>query len=118
MLIAITSEGSEPSSLVANIFGKAPFIIIYDHGKNKFESFHNPYSKLLGGAGIQISQLIIEKNVEALITCDVGLNTFRLLQSADIKVFLCQKKPVIEIVKDYFENKLHEYKQQDEIPSD
>lgn len=106
MLIAITSEGSEPTSLVAEKLGRTPFLIFYETEKNTFESLRNPYANLCGGAGIQTSQLIIEKNVDAVITIEIGLNPLRLLKSANVKVYSCSKKQVIEAVKDFIENKL------------
>jgi len=106
MLIAITSEGLEPTSLVAEKLGRTPFLIFYETEKNIFESLRNPYANLFGGAGIQTSQLIIEKNVDAVITIDIGLNPLRLLNSANVKVYSCSKKQVIEAVKDFMENKL------------
>lgn len=106
MLIAITAEGLEPTSLVAEKLVRTPFLIFYETEKNTFESLRNPYANLFGGAGIQTSQLIIEKNVDAVITIEIGLNPLRLLNSANIKVYSCSKKQVIEAVKDFMENKL------------
>ncbi len=106
MLIAITSEGSDPSSSFAEMFGRAPFIIFYDKVKNTFESLRNPYANIFGGSGIQTSQFIIEKNVGAVITIDIGLNPLRLLKSAGIEVYSCSKIQVQEIVKVFKEDKL------------
>lgn len=108
MLIAITSEGMELNSLVAEKFGRTPFIIFYDNEKNTFESIRNPYANSLGGAGIQTSQILIEKNASAVITIEIGLNLILLLQSANIKVYSCSRKKVIEVIKDYNEGKLSE----------
>ncbi|MHB8871484.1 MAG: NifB/NifX family molybdenum-iron cluster-binding protein [Candidatus Doudnabacteria bacterium] len=106
MLVAITSEGLDSSFLVAEKFGRTPFIIFYDTEKNTFESFRNPYVNLFGGAGIQISQLIIEKNAGAVITVDIGLNPLRLFKSADVKVYSCSAKQVAMVVNEFMEEKL------------
>ena len=106
MLIAITSEGLAPSSLVAEKFGKTPFIIIYDTDTNTFESLRNPYAILFGGAGIQTAQFIIGKNVAAVITIDISLNPLRLLKSANVEVYSCFKTQVKEVVKEFVEGKL------------
>ncbi len=110
MLIAITSEGLAPSSLVAEKFGKAPFIIIYDTDTNTFEPLRNPYANLVGGAGIQTSQFIIERNVGILIASEIGLNPLRLLNSANVEVYSCFKKQVKEVVKEFVEGKLSSIK--------
>ena len=109
MLIAITSEGLEPNSLVAEKFGRTPFIILYDTEKNTSESLRNPYANLFGGAGIQTAQFIIEKSAEAVIAIDIGLNPLRLLKSADVKVYSCSKiqvQQVQEVVKEFIGEKL------------
>jgi len=106
MLIAITSEGPEPGSSFVEIFGRAPFIIFYDIEKNTFESSRNPYAEIFGSAGIQTAQFIIEKNVGAVITIDIGLNLLRLLKSAGVEVYFCAKIQVQEIVKGFSESKL------------
>ncbi len=106
MLIAITSEGLEPDSLVAEKFGKTPFIIIYNSEKNNFESLRNPYADLFGGAGIQTSQFIIEVNANIVITIDIGINAYRFLKSAGIDVYACSRDRVKEIVQEFIEGKL------------
>ncbi len=118
MLIAITSEGTDHFSLVAEKFGRSPYIIFFDTKGATFESLKNPYSKLLGGSGIQISQLIIEKNAASLITGEIGSNSFRLLQAAEIRVFLAKIKPVKEILREFNEGKLLEYKPESKINFD
>ena len=111
MLIAIASEGLDTDSLVAEKFGRTPFIIIYDTEKNIFESLRNPYANIFGGAGIQTSQCIIEKNVCAVITTEIGVNPLRLMNFANVEVYLCSKMQVIEVVNQFVEGKLSIIKQ-------
>jgi predicted Fe-Mo cluster-binding NifX family protein len=118
MLIAVTAENRDTDSMVAEKFGRTPFIIIYDTAKNTFESLPNPFANLFGGAGIQTSQLIIENNVESVITTDIGPNPLRFLRSADIKVYLCTGKKVIDAIKDFMEKNLTEVKQESTISTD
>ncbi len=106
MLIAITSEGMDPDSLVTEKFGRTPFIIIYDTEKSTFESLRNPYTKIFGGAGIQTSQFIIEKNVAAVITIEIGIPPFRLIESAGVEVYSCSKMQVKEVADQFVEGKL------------
>lgn len=112
MLIAITSEGSELNSLVAEKFGRTPFIILFDTEKKTFESLCNPYAYLFGGAGIQTAQFIIEKNVSAVITVDIGPNPLRFLKSTDVKVYSCSRKQVHEVVEEFLEQKLPDVEQE------
>ncbi|MBU2492960.1 MAG: NifB/NifX family molybdenum-iron cluster-binding protein [Bacteroidetes bacterium] len=112
MLIAITAESPDTDSKIAEKFGRAPFIIIYDTVNNTSEYLHNPFINLYGGAGIQTSQFIIENNVEAVITKDIGPNPLRFLKSADIKVYLCTGGKIIDAIKDFIQMNLIEVKQE------
>jgi len=111
MLIAIASEGLDTDSLVAEKFGRTPFIIIYDTEKNTFESLRNPYANIFGGAGIQTSQFIIEKNVCAVITTEIGVNPLRLMNFANVEVYFCSKMQIKEVVNQFVEGKLSIIKQ-------
>lgn len=111
MLIAITSEGPELNSLVAEKFGKSPFIIFFDTGNNTSESLCNPYANLFDGAGIQTAQFIIEHNSSLVITVEIGSNPLRFLNSTGIKVYSCSKKEVRLVVQEFLEEKLSEVEQ-------
>jgi predicted Fe-Mo cluster-binding NifX family protein len=106
MIIALASEGLDPGSLVAEKFGRSPFITFYNTEINTFESLRNPYANLCGGAGIQTSQFVIGKNAAAVIAIEIGLNPFRLLKSADVEIYSCAKIRVIEAVNQFAEGKL------------
>lgn len=111
MIIAITSDGSESSSLVAEKFGRASFIIMFDTEKNTFLSLRNPYANLFDGAGIQTAQFIIEHNPSLVITVDIGLNPLRFLNSTGIKVYSCSQKQIQFVINEFLEGKLSEVKQ-------
>ena len=106
MLIAVTSEGRDWDSLVEEKFGRAPFLILYNQDENTFESFRNPYVNIFGGAGIQTAQFMIEKNVSAVITVEIGIQAFRFLKSAGVDVYYSSKEQVKEAVKKFVESKL------------
>ena len=112
MIIAIASEGLDTGSLIAEEFGRAPFLMFYDTEKNTFKPLRNPYANLFGDAGIQTSQFVIENNVAAVIAIEIGSNPFRLLKSADVEVYSCSKIQVKEIVNEFIEGKLSIIKQE------
>ena len=111
MLIAIVSEGMDLDSLVAEKFGRTPYIIFYDTEKNTFESLRNPYANIFGGAGIQAAQFIIEKNVITVITTEIGINPLRLMEFAGVEVYSCSKMQVQEAVNQFIDGKLSIIKQ-------
>ncbi len=111
MVIAIMSEGPDTDSSAAEKFGRAPFLILYNRDENTFESLRNPYVNVYGGAGIQTSQLIIENNVNYVITTEIGINALRFLNCGGIEVYGCTKRQIKEIVKGFNEEKLQVIKQ-------
>ena len=108
MLVAVTSEGYDLSSQLAERFTRSPFIIFKNTEDESFESLRNPYSEICGGAGIQTAQLVIEKNANAVIACEIGLNSFRLLQSAKVKIYSCAKIKIEDALTEFRSGKLQE----------
>jgi predicted Fe-Mo cluster-binding NifX family protein len=90
MLTAVTIDSPIINSLISHNFGRCAFFILFDEEKNSTEILQNPFANTIGtGAGIQLAQLLIEKNVDSVITKQIGLGPLRLLISADIKVYQC-----------------------------
>jgi len=87
MKIGISSTGTSLESNVDMRFGRCPYFIIYDTESNDFEHIENQSRQAMGGAGIQAAQMIIDKKVGAVITGNVGPNAYRVLSSANIKVY-------------------------------
>lgn len=87
MKIAITSVGADLKSEICPRFGRADYFLIIDAESLEYEAVENPNRKAVGGAGIQSSQLMINKDVSAVLSGQVGMNAFRMLDSAEILVY-------------------------------
>ena len=108
MKIAITSQGDKLSSEVDPRFGRCAYFLIVDSETDSFEAISNPAVSAGGGAGIQASQLVLDKGVEAVVTGNVGPNAFRTLQGAGIKIYGGASGTVEESLKSFKEGKLQE----------
>lgn len=108
MLIAISIKKPDQSSELSDAFGRSEYFLIYDSIKDTSEFTVNPFSSELGGAGIQSARFLIEKNIEAIITTYIGLNTLRFFKSLQIKVYQGTDHNADEAIKLFAENKLEE----------
>ncbi len=89
MIIAFTTKGEDWDAVIDPRFGRTEFLVILDEESGKLEAFDNSgVSEHAHGAGPMTAQLIIEKNVQILITGNgAGGNAARVLEAAGIKSF-------------------------------
>ncbi len=109
MLTAVTIDNAALNSLISVSFGRCSYFILFDETTNSTEIIRNPFAHSLGvGAGIQLAQLLIEKNVDAVISTQMGIGPFRLLSSANVKVYRCEGCTALQSVELLKDNELLE----------
>jgi len=86
MKIAVTSTGGSLDALVNEQFGRCPYFIIYDTETKKFEAISNLGEQMQSGAGPKAASILINKNVEVLLTGHVGDKAGQVLNKAKIKI--------------------------------
>ncbi|MBU0693588.1 MAG: NifB/NifX family molybdenum-iron cluster-binding protein [Candidatus Omnitrophica bacterium] len=101
MKICITSQGDNLNSEVDPRFGRCQYFIVADVETLEFEAVKNPNIDTMGGAGIQSSQLVAEKQAKVVLTGNVGPNAFQTLQAAGIEVITGVSGNVKEAVEKY-----------------
>jgi len=87
MKIAISSTGRDLESAIDPRFGRAEFFVLYDTDSKQCEAVENLAVTSSGGAGIATAQMMSDKNVEAVVTGNVGPNAMSVLRTAGIKIF-------------------------------
>ena len=106
MKICISSTGDNVDSSVDPRFGRCPFFLIYDDSTENYEFIPNSSRNAMGGAGIQAAQEVISKGVEAVITGNIGPNSYRVFESAKIKIYTGVSGPIKEAIAKYKANQL------------
>jgi len=112
MKIAVSSTGKSIESNVSDIFARCPYFIIaeIENGKTqKVETIENKNANQLGQAGVSVAKFLAEKNVNAVITGNVGPRAFDVLKQFNIEVYQGEGK-VKEAIEEFIEGKLEKFK--------
>ncbi len=86
MKICITSQGDNLDSEIDPRFGRAAYFLIVDTDNMEEEAIKNPYVQAGGGAGIQSAQIVANREIQAVITGNIGPNAFQVLKEAGVNV--------------------------------
>lgn len=111
MKIAISSSGDNLDSMLDPRFGRCQFFIFVDPESMEFESIPNESMNAMGGAGIQAAQNVANKQVEVVLTGNIGPNAFQTLSAAGVKVFTGLSGTIKSVVEKYKNGELKEISQ-------
>jgi len=107
MKIAIPTDGNERTAAMYESFGRAPKFLIVDTESKAIEVVDNSQNlNAAQGAGIQSAQNVATAGANGLITKHCGPKAFRVLNAADVNVYLSQAKTVEEAVEEFNSGKL------------
>lgn len=101
MKICITSQGDTLQSQVDQRFARCSYFIIVDTENMDFEAIPNNQAQAFGGAGVQAGQLISEKDIQVILTGNVGPNAYQTLQAAGVKMITGVSGSVKEAIDKY-----------------
>ncbi|MFC1629749.1 NifB/NifX family molybdenum-iron cluster-binding protein [Patescibacteria group bacterium] len=108
MRIAISSTDKGIESNVSDVFGRCPYFIIAEiknQKTEKTEAIKNEGMNQTSGAGVSTAQLIAEKNVNAVITGNVGPRALDVLKQFGIEIYF-GKGEVKEVFQEFIDGKL------------
>lgn len=106
MIIAVPAENQSLDSAICQSFGRAPFFCIYDTESESSRFIDNSAKEASGGAGIEAAQLLVDQNIDALITYRIGENAARVLKAADTKLLKAVNLSIADNVANFLEEKL------------
>lgn len=108
MKICISASANSLDAPVDPRFGRCPYFVIVDSETMQFEAIPNMASGVMSGAGIQAAQTIANRDVEVLITGNVGPNAFQALSAAGIKIVTGASGTVRDVIERYKRGELKE----------
>lgn len=99
--LAITSQGKDLDSALDPRFGRCNYFIIVNLDTNEFEAIPNESLMASGGAGVKSAEFVAGRDVDALITGNIGPNAASVLRAAGIKVYVADSGTVRDAINRY-----------------
>jgi len=100
MRIAVSSQGADLDSKVDPRFGRAKYFVVYDTSDESVEVVENEQNlNAVQGAGVQSAQNVAKKNVDIVISGNLGPKAFHALSAAGIKTALWSEGTVAEAIE-------------------
>lgn len=96
MKITIPVNEKSMDGGVCMSFGRTPYFLIYDTQTKESVFLNNEAANSPGGAGIKAAQMVVDNDVEAMITPRCGKNAADVLKAANIKIY----KSINDSIKD------------------
>lgn len=98
MIIGMPADKEDKNSPVSGSFGRSPFYFIYNDETGEGEFIVNDAAKAQGGAGVKAASLVVEKNVDAIITPQLGENAAMVIKAANVKMYQSKDGSLMENV--------------------
>ncbi len=101
MKIAVSARGPSLDADVDPRFGRCQHFVICDPETMEFEIVVNASINASGGAGIAAAQIVTNKDVQAVLTGNVGPKAYQVLSKAGIQIFAGASGKVRTAVETY-----------------
>ena len=108
MKIAVSSIGKNLTDNVSEVFARCPYFIIAEIENEKIqkvETIENKIANQLGQAGISAAQLMAEKNVNTVITKNMGPRALDVLKQFNIAIYYGDGA-IKEVLREFIDGKL------------
>jgi predicted Fe-Mo cluster-binding NifX family protein len=107
MRISIPSTGEKLTSPLSDTLGRAPFLIMYDSSTGEYNSIANPGFQFQDGSGMKASKIILENNVDVLLTKEIGRKSYSVLLKEHMKIELIKSGGTVKsAIKKYLEREI------------
>jgi predicted Fe-Mo cluster-binding NifX family protein len=108
MKLCITANKGSLDAQIDPRFGRCQYFLIVNSETMEFQAIPNESFHAAHGAGIHAAQTVANIGVKAVITGNVGPNSFRVLSAAGIKVVTGISGNISDAVEKYKKGQLQE----------
>lgn len=106
MKVAVTAAVAALDAMVDPRFGRCAHFVVVETDDLAFEVIENATQSLDGGVGIQASQLLANRGIEAVLTGSCGPNARQTLDVVGIQVVVGCSGTVSEVVERFKSDQL------------
>ena len=106
MRIALPADEKSMESSVCISFGRTPYFLIFETDTKESIFVDNRAASSQGGAGIKAAQLLVDNDVEALITPRCGENAADVIKAANIKMYKTINNSIKDNINAFNDNNL------------
>ena len=104
MKVGISATGDNLNASVDRRFGRCPWFLFIDIESLEYEAVENKSADAASGAGTACAQLMLDKEVDAVISGQVGLNAYQVLKQGGVKIFIAHQNISIREAIDKYKN--------------
>ena len=108
MKIAVSSTGKKLTDNVSEVFARCPYFVIAEIENKeikRYEAIKNESENQMSGAGISVAQLMAEKNINAVITKNVGPRALDVLNQFNIGIY-AGDGTIEKVLQEFIDGKL------------
>jgi predicted Fe-Mo cluster-binding NifX family protein len=99
MKIAVTATSDTIDAKLDRRFGRTAWVILFDTETKDWQAVENTQNlQAAQGAGIQTAQTVVDSGADVVISGNVGPKAFRILQAANLDVYLSDAQTVQEAI--------------------
>ncbi len=111
MLIAFSVDSDNEKPMMDSRFGRCPFFALFDDQSDDVDYVANPAAGAAVGAGTGAAQMLINLDVAAVVTGQVGPKALEILEAAEVPIFLVSADLHFSTaLQQYREGRLRQYK--------
>ena len=104
MKIALPLDENKKDVCVS--FGRTPFFMVYDNETHEKVIVENDGAQEVSGAGLKAAQVLLDNDIDVLITIRCGENAAKIFDTAQMKIYKAFNGSIDENIKAFESNEL------------
>ncbi len=105
MKVAVSARKCELDSEVEEKFGRCKYFLVIETESMEKKCYENEDRRGMSGVGISVAQFLADKNVDSVITGNIGPKALSTLKEANIEAYRASGK-IKEAIEDFKDNAL------------